>query len=118
MARTCGLRIVAGAPNLVRGGSHSGNVSAQCLAASGLLDSLSSDYVPSGLLQAAFCLHRNLGYTLPDAITKVSANPADMIGLHDRGEIAPGKRADLVRVSVVENLPIVRTVWREGKRVS
>ena len=70
MARTCGLKIVAGGPNLVRGGSHSGNVSAQCLAASGLLDSLSSDYVPSGLLQAAFCLHRNLDYTLPDAILK------------------------------------------------
>ena len=118
LARLRGLKIVAGAPNLVRGGSHSGNVSAQFLAASGLLDSLSSDYVPSGLLQAAFCLHRELDYKLPDAIAKVSANPADMVGLHDRGEIMPGKRADLVRVSIVENLPIVRTVWRAGKRVS
>jgi len=117
-ARARGLRIVAGAPNLVRGGSHSGNVSARGLAASGLLDSLSSDYVPSSLLQAAFCLYHNLDYKLPDAIAKVSANPADMIGLHDRGEIMPGKRADLVRVSIMENLPIVRAVWREGKRVS
>jgi alpha-D-ribose 1-methylphosphonate 5-triphosphate diphosphatase len=117
-ARAYGLKIVAGAPNLVRGSSHSGNVSAQFLAASDLLDSLSSDYVPSGLLEAAFCLHRDLDYKLPAAIAKVSANPADMIGLHDRGEITHGKRADLLRVSLVENLPIVRTVWRGGKRVS
>lgn len=118
LARTHGLRIVAGAPNLVRGGSHSGNVSAHCLAAFGLLDSLSSDYVPSGLLQAAFCLHHHLDHKLPEAIAKVSANPAAMVGLHDRGEILAGKRADLVRVSIIEGLPIVRTVWREGKRVS
>jgi alpha-D-ribose 1-methylphosphonate 5-triphosphate diphosphatase len=118
MARARGLKIVAGAPNLVRGGSHSGNVSARCLAAAGLLDALSSDYVPASLLQAAFCLHHELDYKLPDAIAKVSANPAAMVGLHDRGEIVPGKRADLVRVSIVENLPIVRTVWREGRRVS
>ncbi len=118
IARARGLKIVAGAPNLVRGGSHSGNVSARVLAASGLLDSLSSDYVPSGLLQAAFCLHHDADYRLPDAIAKVTANPAEMIGLNDRGEIIPGKRADLVRVSVVENLPIVRAVWRAGNRVS
>ena len=117
-ARAQGLKIVAGAPNLVRGGSHSGNVSAQCLAVTGLLDSLSSDYVPSGLLEAAFYLHRRLDHNLPDAIAKVSVNPAAMIGLDDRGEIIPGKRADLVRVSLVEDLPIVRTVWRAGKRVS
>jgi alpha-D-ribose 1-methylphosphonate 5-triphosphate diphosphatase len=117
-ARARGLRIVAGAPNLVRGGSHSGNVSARCLATSGLLDLLSSDYVPSSLIQAAFCLHHQLDYPLPDAIAKVSANPADMIGLYDRGEIVAGKRADLIRVSVVEKLPVVRSVWREGERVS
>lgn len=116
-ARSCGLKIVAGAPNLVRGGSHSGNLSARDLAQSGLLDSLSSDYVPSGLLQSAFHLHRNLDYSLPDSIARVTTNPADMIGLRDRGEIICGKRADLVRVSLVGSLPIVRTVWREGERV-
>lgn len=117
-ARAHGLSIVAGAPNLVRGGSHSGNVSARDLAAAGLLDSLSSDYVPTGLLHAAFHLHQELGCNLPEAIAKVSANPASMVGLHDRGEIAPGKRADLVRVSLLDDLPMVRTVWREGNRVS
>jgi alpha-D-ribose 1-methylphosphonate 5-triphosphate diphosphatase len=116
-AHACGLKVVAGAPNLVRGSSHSGNVSAGQLARLGLLDILSSDYVPSGLLSAAFVLHQDLGYALPQAIARVSANPAAVIGLADRGQIAPGRRADLVRVSVCDGLPVVRTVWREGRRV-
>ncbi len=116
-ARGCGLGIVAGAPNLVRGSSHSGNVSAGQLARTGLLDALSSDYVPSALLQAAFVLHQKLEYAMPDAIACVSANPAAMIGLDDRGRIAPGLRADLVRISLCDDLPMVRTVWREGRRV-
>lgn len=117
-SRECGLKIVAGAPNLVRGGSHSGNVSALELAESKLLDALSSDYVPSGLLQAAFVLHRKSGLTLPEAIAKVSLNPAEMLGFSDRGLITPGRRADLVQVSIYDDLPVVRTVWREGRRVS
>ncbi len=116
-SRECGLKIVAGAPNLVRGGSHSGNVSALELAEADLLDALSSDYVPSGLLQAAFVLHRKVGLPLPEAIAKVSLNPAQMIGFSDRGLIAPGFHADLVRVSILDDLPVVRTVWREGERV-
>ena len=117
-ARQCDLAIVAGAPNLVRGGSHSGNVSAFQLAATGLLDALSSDYVPSGLLQAALLLHQKADYSPPESIARVSANPAAMVGLSDRGCIEPGLRADLVRISFCDNLPVVRTVWREGIRVS
>jgi alpha-D-ribose 1-methylphosphonate 5-triphosphate diphosphatase len=116
-SHACGLKIVAGAPNLVRGSSHSGNVSAVQLARLGLLDTLSSDYVPAGLLSAAFVLHQKLGYALPAAIACVTANPAAMIGLGDRGRITAGCRADLVRVSVCDGLPVVRTVWRAGERV-
>jgi alpha-D-ribose 1-methylphosphonate 5-triphosphate diphosphatase len=117
-ARECDLRIVAGAPNLVRGGSHSGNVSAAGLAKEGLLDALSSDYVPAGLLHGAFILWQNGYFPLPEAVAKVSANPAEMVYLDDRGQIAPGMRADLVRVTMCESQPLVRTVWRQGKRVS
>ncbi len=118
-ARAQSMSVLMGAPNLVRGGSHSGNISAQALAEAGLLDSFSSDYVPFSLLQAAFELPERVpAITLPEAIRKVSANPARAARLDDRGEIAVGKRADLVRVSLVEGLPVVRSVWREGRRVA
>ena len=117
-ARKHGLAIVMGAPNVVRGGSHSGNVAAIQLAADDLLDALSSDYVPSSLLPAAFMLTRDAGWTLPKAVAAVSKNPARAAGLADRGEIAAGQRADLIRVRVVNGQPVVRSVWRAGERVS
>ncbi len=67
-AHAAGMGIVMGAPNLVLGGSHSGNVSAGDLAARGLLDVFSSDYVPASLLQAVFLLHRTAGLDLPAAV--------------------------------------------------
>lgn len=112
-----GMQVLMGAPNVIRGGSHSGNVSALDLAERGLLDILSSDYVPGSLLQSAFRLAEEKHITLPQSVAKVSRNPAAAVGLTDRGEIAPGKRADLVRVRDVEGLAVVRTVWREGQRV-
>lgn len=112
-----GMATVAGAPNVVRGRSHSGNVSASELASEGLLNSLSSDYAPISLLHGAFVLHRRVGLPLPDALAIVTRNPARMVELDDRGEIAPGLRADLVRVSDHQDMPVVRCVWREGVRV-
>jgi alpha-D-ribose 1-methylphosphonate 5-triphosphate diphosphatase len=118
-ARRHGLRVLMGAPNLIRGGSHSGNVSAAALAAEGTLDALSSDYIPSSLLQAAFRLAGEpFGMALPDALATVTAAPAAAAGLADRGAIAPGLRADLVRVRVVEGRPVVKGVWVEGERVA
>ena len=117
-----GLLNVMGGPNVVRGGSHSGNVAAADLARHGLLDILSSDYVPGSLLSAAMRLVDDGILTLPQAITTVTHNPAQATGLKDRGQIAVGLRADLIQVRVV-NLPhgkrhaVVRAVWREGQRV-
>jgi alpha-D-ribose 1-methylphosphonate 5-triphosphate diphosphatase len=117
-ARASGLSIVMGAPNLVLGGSHSGNVSAAELVAHDLLDIFSSDYVPASLLQAAFILHEGFGLALPEAIAPVSRMPAEVLGLADRGRIAPGVRADLVRVRQVGTTPTVVAVWREGERIA
>ena len=118
LSRKRGMSVLMGAPNVVRGGSHSGNVSAQLLAESGLLDILSSDYVPFSLLHAAFAFpDRVPSIDLPTAVRFVTLNPARATGLDDRGEIAVGKRADLVRVRVVNGLPVIRSVWREGQRV-
>ncbi len=117
-ARAQSIKVMGGAPNFVRGGSHSGNVSARELADHGLVDILSSDYVPASLLYAAFLMADGDDDRLPDAIAAVSATPAASIGLDDRGAIAPGLNADLVRVTATASLPIVRAVWRRGERVA
>ncbi len=128
-ARAAGQLVVSGAPNIVRDGSHSGNVAAVELLRAGLLDILSSDYVPASTLQAAFLLVARGETTLPQASRLLSANPARAIGLDDRGVIGTGLRADLLRVHAYEGasseqhplgspVPIVRSVWREGERVA
>src|ERR1700753_2802953 len=110
-----GIGILMGAPNVVRGGSHSGNIAAVDLAREGLLDILSSDYIPSSLLMAAVPLPQHVqGIHLPPAIRTVTKTPAEAVGLNDRGEIAIGKRADLIRVHVARDVPVVRSAWREG----
>lgn len=114
-----GLAVMMGGPNLVRGGSHSGNVSARDLAEHGVLDVISSDYAPASLLHGAMLLAEGVaGYDLPRAIATVTRNPARAAGLDDRGEIALGKKADLVRVWGSALHPIITGVWRNGERVA
>lgn len=118
-SKDAGLGVLMGAPNVMRGSSHSGNVSARTLAGEGLLDILSSDYIPFSLIQSAFFLGDVVeGISLPQAVAMVSKNPADAVGLTDRGVIEQGRRADLVRVRVDDHVPVVRTVWRQGRRVA
>ncbi|HEY0522191.1 MAG TPA: alpha-D-ribose 1-methylphosphonate 5-triphosphate diphosphatase [Stellaceae bacterium] len=118
LSRRHGMQILMGAPNVVRGGSHSGNVSALDLARRGLLDILSSDYVPGSLIQSAFQLAATIEQiTLPQAVAMVTRNPARAVGLDDRGEIAAGRRADLVRIREIDGLPLVQAVWRGGERI-
>ncbi|WP_095195681.1 alpha-D-ribose 1-methylphosphonate 5-triphosphate diphosphatase [Pseudomonas sp. Irchel 3A7] len=120
-ARGCrqqNMKVLMGAPNIVRGGSHSGNVAAADLADEGLLDILSSDYYPASLLQAAFALAaQSERIDLAAAMRMVSLAPARAAGLSDRGEIAPGLRADLVQARSQDGLPVVQQVWRQAKRV-
>lgn len=113
-----GLAVLMGAPNVVRGRSHSGNISAAEVAANGHLDVLSSDYVPSSLLPAVFALSRIVeGMDLAKAIRLITFNPAHAAGLDDRGAIEPRRRADLVQVRLDGELPVVRRVWRAAERV-
>jgi alpha-D-ribose 1-methylphosphonate 5-triphosphate diphosphatase len=118
LAHAHGMGVIMGAPNVVRGGSHTGNISARMLAEDGVLDMLSSDYVPSSLLHAAFLLHAQVGIALPAAVAMVSNTPAQQLGLDDRGRIEEGRRADLVRVRLVEGMPVARHVWRTGEQVA
>lgn len=114
-----GMAVLMGGPNMVRGGSHSGNISARDLAAEGLLDIISSDYIPASLLYAALVMDREVeGIALPEAIRTITRTPAQRIGLTDRGEIAPGRRADLVRFRPTDGAPVIRDVWRDGEKIA
>jgi alpha-D-ribose 1-methylphosphonate 5-triphosphate diphosphatase len=119
-AHEFGMLNVMGGPNFVRGASHSGNLSARDCAREGLLDILSSDYVPLSMLRAAFMLtEAPFNWPLEQAIATVAVNPARIGGLMDRGEIAIGQRADLVRVHMSKGgWPVPRSVWRQGVRVA
>ncbi len=113
------LAILMGAPNVVRGKSHSGNVSARELADRKMLDILSSDYVPFALLYGAILLEeKSESISLPEAIATVTKNPADRVGLTDRGELVPGKKADFVRFRKNGAIPSVLEVWRDGQRIA
>jgi alpha-D-ribose 1-methylphosphonate 5-triphosphate diphosphatase len=114
-----GIKVLMGAPNLIRGGSHSGNVASAELARAAVLDIMSSDYVPSSLLIAALRLPEAAdAFDLAAAVRTVSKTPAETVGLSDRGEIALGKRADMIRVHRAGGAAAVRSVWSGGRRVA
>lgn len=116
-AHALGMDVIAGAPNIVRGGSHSGNVNAIDLIRAGLVTALASDYVPSAMLEAAFACVTQEILPVPEAIALVTDGPARIVGLHDRGRIEAGRRADLVQVRLYDGLPVIRRVWVGGHRV-
>lgn len=118
-AHEAGLFVLMGSPNVVLGGSHSGNVAALELARLGLVDVLSSDYVPQSLLQAVFMLAAELGVPLHETMRLVTQNPAHALGLDaDRGALEIGKRADLISVDTRDAIPRITAVVRDGKRVA
>jgi alpha-D-ribose 1-methylphosphonate 5-triphosphate diphosphatase len=118
-ARELGMMNAMGGPNFVRGASHSGNLSARACAEADLLDIIASDYVPMSMLRSAFLLINLLDWAPEKALATVTVNPARSVGLADRGEIAPGQRADLVRVAHgAKGWPTPKEVWREGMRVA
>ncbi|GGH45763.1 alpha-D-ribose 1-methylphosphonate 5-triphosphate diphosphatase [Frigidibacter albus] len=119
-ARAChayGIQVMMGAPNLIRGGSHSGNVAARDLAEAGLLDIVSSDYVPAALLSAALMLG-DIWDDMARGIATVTAAPARAAGLEDRGRLIPGARADLIRFTRAGATPVLRETWVQGRRVA
>jgi alpha-D-ribose 1-methylphosphonate 5-triphosphate diphosphatase len=97
-ARDQQMPVVLGAPNVLLGGSHSGNASAEELIALGYCTGLASDYAPSTMLAAAFDLARRNVVEFPAAIALITSGPAEVIGLTDHGRLAPGCVADLVLV--------------------
>ncbi len=115
-ARRRGLLTAMGAPNALRGESYSGNLSARATHAAGLLDILAADYHPSAILPAILVLARSDPQGLAGATRLATANPARALGLTDRGEIAPGRRADLV-VADDTGVGHVRATLRGGRKI-
>jgi alpha-D-ribose 1-methylphosphonate 5-triphosphate diphosphatase len=99
VARALGAPVLMGAPNVVRGGSQAGNISARMLIQQGKCDGLVSDYHYPALAKAAFALVDQEVMDLPRAWGLISKGPAQIMRMTDRGEIAPGKRADLTIVN-------------------
>ncbi len=119
-ARAChdhGIKVMMGAPNVIRGGSHSGNVAAHELAELGHLDILSSDYVPAALLLSAARLGEMWG-DMARGLRTVTQTPAQVVGLDDRGELRAGARADVIRFRLREGAPALNGVWSRGRRVA
>jgi alpha-D-ribose 1-methylphosphonate 5-triphosphate diphosphatase len=119
-ARAChahDIQVMMGAPNLIRGGSHSGNVAAQELAELDLLDIVSSDYVPAALLLAAARLGEIWG-DMARGMATVTSAPARAVGLEDRGRLEVGKRADLIRFAMRAGVPALQGVYSRGVRVA
>ncbi|QIE43158.1 alpha-D-ribose 1-methylphosphonate 5-triphosphate diphosphatase (plasmid) [Rhodobacteraceae bacterium SC52] len=115
--KDAGISVIMGAPNLVRGGSHSGNVAAMELAQDGLLDMLSSDYIPASLLMAAVQLGEIWG-NMARGLATVSHAPAQGVGLLDRGCLKEGLKADVIRFGIEDSVPVLRGVWAHGRQVA
>lgn len=117
-ARDVQVEVIAGAPNIVRGGSHSGNVSAADLVRAGAAHAYASDYVPASMVEAAWRTVEETGISLPQAVAMITDRPARMARLADRGRLEAGLLADLAQVRPVQGIPVVRRVWRGGNRVA
>ena len=112
-AAELGMVTTMGAPNLVRGGSLWGNLSASDAIQAGVVDVLCTDYHPPSLLASVF---EETGEPLPERVARVTRTPADVVGLDDRGRIEPGARADLV-VADPSAPPQVQRVYVGGTEV-
>ena len=109
-ARNRGMYTLAGAPNVMMGHSHSGNLSAREGVTEGVISMLCSDYYPAALIDAVFILHRTCGMPLPQAFALVTANPAKAVGIYGEvGSLAVGKRADILLVREIGCTPDAQT---------
>lgn len=118
-AREMGFATVVGAPNILLGGSHSGNMSAAEAIKAGCADILCSDYYPPAILHSIFAMNRDCGIPLPKMVSKATLNPARAMGLEaDYGSVEPGKKADLLVIDILDGYPVITHVLVDGRTTS
>jgi alpha-D-ribose 1-methylphosphonate 5-triphosphate diphosphatase len=117
-ARDEGLHVVVGAPNVIQGTSHSGNLSALDAIREGCADILCSDYYPAALLYAVFRLEAEGLLSLPEAVRMLTLNPARAVGIAgDYGSVEAGKKADLLLVRKIRGRPLISSCFIDGRKV-
>jgi len=117
-AREENLPTCLGAPNIVRGASQAGNLSARAAIAAGCGDILCSDYSPQAILHAIFLLHASGLKPLQEAVAMASLTPAKAVGLAEiTGSVEVGKNADLLLVEERHGLPDILRTWSRGREI-
>ncbi|MGD8783570.1 MAG: alpha-D-ribose 1-methylphosphonate 5-triphosphate diphosphatase [Thioalkalispiraceae bacterium] len=116
-AKQAGMYTIFGSPNVLRGKSQSGSMKAIDAIHEGVADCLCADYSPASLIVSIYKIAEVTNLSLPEAVRLVTKNPAQAARLDDRGEIAQGKRADLISIATPGGLPQVTDTWSNGKRV-
>jgi alpha-D-ribose 1-methylphosphonate 5-triphosphate diphosphatase len=118
-AKEQGMSTLAGAPNVLLGGSHSGNLSAAEAIQEGVIDILCSDYYPAAMLHAVFEMNKTYGQDLAEMFRLVTINPAKAVKLdHEIGSIKEGKKADLLILEKIQHdFPVITTVMVDGKLI-
>ncbi len=116
-AKAAGMSTIFGAPNILRGKSQSGSMKAVEAIHHGVADCLCADYSPAALIVAVHRIPEISDLDLAAAVRTVTLNPARAAKLNDRGEIAVGKRADLIAVATPGGLPQVSASWSQGKQI-
>ena len=119
-AKEMGMSTIAGAPNILLGGSHSGNLSAATAISEGAIDILCSDYYPPALLHSIFKMSEDYGQDLGKMFNLVTINPAKAVKMDTEiGSLEVGKKADIIIIEKVEdNFPVVTSTFIDGKRVT
>lgn len=118
-AKQKGFYTVVGAPNILLGGSHSGNMSAADAILNDCADILCSDYYPQAMLHSIFIMHHKHGVSLPEMVNKVSLNPAKATRIDkEYGSLEKGKKADVLIVDEIDGYPVITHVLVDGKTTS
>ncbi|OZI11439.1 alpha-D-ribose 1-methylphosphonate 5-triphosphate diphosphatase [Bacillaceae bacterium SAS-127] len=118
-AKQLDMMTIGGAPNVLLGGSHSGNLSAQEAIQHGCIDILCSDYYPSAMLHSIFTMNKKFGIDLAELFRLVTINPAKAVFMdEERGSVAEGKKADLLIIEEIDDrFPVITTVFVDGKLI-
>ena len=114
-AREAGFLTVVGAPNILRGNSHSGNMSAAEAVLGDCADAICSDYYPAAILHSIFLMHSKHGVPLPEIVAKATLGPARAARIdREFGSIEVGKRADLLIVDLLDGYPVITHALVDG----